>query len=335
MEELIKEWENSEWIFKVNTSFTLLFFVLILGFILALFWIRLYKNQRNKRKKTYEGRAEEFINTYLFDDAVERKTIIENFKKNNLRSQLQKKVFLKELLGFNENFKGESSLALKQLFHELNLDEYLIKVLKRGNWYQQSRAIYLLAELSINKNNLVATFLNAKREEVREQAIFYYLKVSTGEPLQFFSRLTTELTPWELIYVEDSLKYYYEGSMPDFSKWLDHRLESIVVFSIKMIAQFDQFENIPKVVPFIDHPNPIIKKQAIKTLCKLSCNEILEKLIHNFPRENVAVKKEILNTIKQLGSPIDLISLQPFIPVDDWSTRLAFNRIEQHFSKLV
>ncbi|MCM5662707.1 HEAT repeat domain-containing protein [Galbibacter mesophilus] len=330
----MKTWEDSEWIFKINAAFTLLFFVLILSFILTLLIIRLYKNRRNRLKKIYEASAEEFINSYLFEEDIDRGVLVEKYEIENLKTNLQKKVFLKSLVGINENFKGESSIALKKLFHQLNLDAFLLKNLQKGDWDKQSRAIYLLAELSIKKNNLVATFLNAKRMEVREQAIYYYLKVSTGKPLEFFSRLTTDLTPWELIYVEDSLKYYYEGSMPDFSKWLDHKLISIVIFSIKMIAQFDQFENIPKVIPFVDHPDEKVRKQAIKTLCKLSCHDILGKLIDKFPKESTVIKKEIISAIMQLGIRVDLLAIKTHVSENDWSTKLAFERVEQHFNKL-
>ncbi|MDG3582823.1 HEAT repeat domain-containing protein [Galbibacter pacificus] len=328
LEHIVNDWP---WILKLNALFIVLFLVFIIMVICSLVYLRIYKNQRERHKISYQENADEFLNNYMFNDDFDIKNEIETFKSKHLNTPLKKKITLRQILIYNENFKGESSVLIKKVFQELELDQFVFNILKKGSWYAKARAIYVLSELLVKEPRLVSPYLNAKHEEVREQAIYYFLKTATNNPLSFFKNLKTELTLWELVYIEDSIKYAYTGETPDFSIWLDHHLITIRIFSIKMIQQFNQFENIPKIIPFLYHENPHVRKETIRALYKLHYEALLEKVIPSFKDEEEVVKSEIIKAIQALGRIDQLKELKSLISNQDKRTELTYLQVEKNF----
>lgn len=330
METLENILNHGPWVLKFNTLLTLVFLALIALVICLLIFLRFFKNSREKKKIAFQNTADDFLNNYMFNNDFDIEKEIQYFKTKHLNSALHKKITIKQILIYNENFKGETSSALKQLFKNLGLDTFIFNTLQQGKWYDQARAIYILSELFVNKPQLVEPYLNAKHKEVREQAIYYFLKTAKDNPLSFFKNLTEELTLWELIYIEDSIKYVYEGKTPDFSEWLNHPLTSVVGFSIKMIQQFNQFEHTPRIIPFLRHKNPELRKLAIQALTNLQYHRILEEIIFTFSEENLEVKKEIINSVKTLGDIKQLERLKPHI--NEEKLELAYKQAEKELS---
>ncbi|WP_417443184.1 hypothetical protein [Joostella sp.] len=327
LENIINDWP---WILKVNVFFISVFLVLIITGIVFLTYLRVYKNRREKFKLLYQEEADHFLNNYMFNDDFDIKNEVENFKTKHLNTSLKKKITIRQILIYNENFTGESSVLIKRIFKELELDVFVFNILKKGAWYNKARAIYILSELFVVKPKLISPFLNAKQEEVREQAIYYFLKTATDNPLAFFKNLKAELTLWELIYIEDSIKHVYEGKTPDFAEWLNHDLITVIIFSIRMIKHFNQFENIPKITPFLDHENALIRKETIKTLYMLNYDSLLEKVIPTFKSEKEIVKKEIIKAIQAVGGMEQLKSIEPYIYSNE-KVELTYLQIEKNF----
>lgn len=320
------------WIMKINVLIILFFLFLTLCLVTFILGLRLFKNIRKSKKKEQENLLIDFLNSFLFDEDFEKQKEIENFKKNHLNSELEIKVTIKEILQFHKNLKGESATALEELFLQLQLDVFILKDLDKNNWYDTARAIYALSELTIEVPvNNIEPYLNDPRDEVRQQSQLYFLKTAKTNPLQFLDKTKRPLTTWQQIYIENALKNYYEGPAPDFAQWLNHELISVVEFSIRLIARYNQFENIPKLVPFLKHAKESVKIEAIRSLRKLEYEELLGLVIPDFEKENLLIKKEILKTIKQLGNHDDLQRIRPLIAADDWELKIKYLNIERFF----
>ncbi|WP_222983379.1 HEAT repeat domain-containing protein [Flagellimonas meishanensis] len=322
--------EDSPWILKVNVLFAILFFLLVAIIVLALVFLRKYKNGREQRKRSYQDRIDAFLNNYLFDEQFDFRAEVKNFRNRHLVSSLQKKMAIRQILEYNENLKGESSNSIKRIFHELRLDEFVLDSLKNGKWYEKSRAIHVLSQLLVRRPGVVARYLNDRHHSVRAQAIYYFIKTAEDNPLSFFAKLNKELTLWEQIHIEDGIKHIYKGPIPDFSKWLDHELTTVLVFSIRMIQQFNQFEHIPQLVPFLHHHDRTVRKETVRSLRKFNYEGLLDKVIPQFFSEDQLVKKEIVKSVQILG---DLKMLQvlksAFTQQEEWQIRLELLRAEK------
>ena len=145
----------------------------------------------------------------------------------------------------------------------------------------------------------MVSLLNDSKIEIRLQTVLYFIKLSEKDPLDFLYKLQEPLTIWQQIHIAAALKNY-EGEIPDFSQWLTHEQESVVVFSIKMIAEYGQFENIPKVVPFLNSSNDEFKSEAMTCLCKLGHEDTVDLSIANFPTSSVVIKKDDFKNSKRI-----------------------------------
>lgn len=328
----IDHWQDLPWIMKLNSVFIILFLSLAVIFFIAIIWIRIYKNFRNEKKKNQQILLIDFLNSFLFDEDFDKESEIRNFKKNHLKSSLEIKVTIKEILHFHENLKGESARDLEFLFKELDLIDFTLRDLNKGSWFTTARAINALSELSIKVPiNKIDPYLNDSRNEVRQQSQLYFLKLSENSPLQFLDKTVRPLTTWQQIYIENALKNFYKGDAPDFSQWLGHELLSVVEFSIRMIARYNQFEHIDKLLPFLEHENDIIKCEAIRSLSLLEYQDLLPLIIPKFYSNPRILKLEILDAVKALGSYKDLQIIGEQIQPGDWEFRIKYLNIEQVF----
>ncbi len=262
--------DSLSWIMKLNIVFAVFFLSLAIILFISIIWIRIFKIYRNKKKSKQQTLLIDFLNSYLFDEDFNKELEIKDFKENHLMTSLEIKVTIKEILHFHENLKGESARDLETLFIKLGLVEFTLLDLEDGRWFTTARAINALSELRIEvPNHRIEAYLNESRNEVRQQSQLYFLKLAKEQPLKFLDKTVRPLTTWQQIYIENALKNFYKGPAPDFSQWLYHDLTSVVEFSIRMIARYNQFENIPKLIPFLKSKNDTLKCEAITSLTKL------------------------------------------------------------------
>lgn len=325
-------WSELLWIMKFNLYVSAFFISFALSFFIAIIFIRIHKNLRSEKKKKQQILLIDFLNSYLFDEEFDKELEIKKFKEEHLNSPLETKVTIKEILQFHENLKGESARELETLFSKLGLVEYLLMDLKKDSWHTTARAINALSQLTIIvPNHNIEIYLNDPQNEVRQQSQLYLLKLSKENPLQFLNKTVRPLTTWQQIFIENALKNFYKGTPPDFSQWLSHDLLSVVEFSIRMIARYNQFEHIEKLIPFLKHEDDAIKWETINSLINLEYEGLLDLVIPEFLNNKTRIKLEILEAVKQLGSYEDLKKIELQIETTDWELRIKYLNIEQGF----
>lgn len=325
-------WSELLWIMKFNLYLSAFFISFAISFFISIIFIRIHKNIRSEKKRKQEMLLIDFLNSYLFDEEFDKELEIIKFKEGHLNSPLEIKVTIKEILQFHENLKGESARELESLFSKLGLVEYLLVDLKKDSWHTTARAINALSELAIIvPNHNIEIYLNNPHDEVRQQSQLYLLKLSKENPLQFLNKTVRPLTTWQQIYIENALKNFYKGPAPDFSQWLSHDLLSVVEFSIRMIARYNQYEHIEKLLPFLKHENDTIKWEAIHSLINLEYTGLLDLVIPEFSTNERIVQLEILEAVKKLGTHEDLKKIGLQIRTTDWELRIKYLNIEQGF----
>lgn len=323
-----------EWPFILRLIFLLSIFFLIISLMImaTMYYQRIVKNLKYKSQLALENILLNFINSYLFDEDFNKDRELIRLKKTNLQSDFHLKIAIKQLLIFNENLKGESKEVIKHLFISLGLFDYTIKQLNTSKWQRKARCLYVLSQLSIKiPDDLIDPLINHKKIEVRQQAILFILNLSEHNPLDFFNKMKNPLTLWQQIYVEHALKNTYIGEIPDFSQWLNHKMESIVLFSIKMISEFNQFQNIPKLISLLTHTKESVRVEAIRSLSKMQHDSLIPTLISRFYTETLLIKQEILRTIKHKGNYKQLMSIGLGIYQENNSIKVNYFRIEYYF----
>ncbi|MDT0649315.1 hypothetical protein [Autumnicola edwardsiae] len=323
--------QNGELILKINLIFTLLFFLTTLFFISSILYLRYHKILKEKKVKKLNEKLSNFINIYLFDESLSPKDI-KNFQSQNLKNTFEQKIAIKALLVFEENLKGSTNTMIRDLFFTWELDKLTERDLKSGVWYKVARAIYVSSELRlIDFKELVKSHLNTEREEVRQQAILYFITISEEQPLEFLDLIKTPITLWEQIYIEECLKTKYSGPIPDFSNLLHHNLTSVQLFSMKMISEYNQFENIEKMVPFLLSEKEELKNAAIEYLAHLEYSELLDYCKETFNSQTPNTKKVIIKILQRIGNTDDFLKFESRIPAHDWMNLQVFNNLKSNY----
>ncbi|GGG38644.1 hypothetical protein GCM10011532_23070 [Christiangramia forsetii] len=326
--------ENGNWVLKINTLFAIFFLLVTLGFVFAILYLRISKIIKDRNVEKQKEVLSNFITLYLFDDKLPSEKEILEFRKENIKTSLDEKVAIKVLLVFEENFKGETNEKIKELFFKWDLSKIVETDLKSGKWYRVARAIYVASELNLKRfQTVIEEFIDSERDELRQQAILYFIHLSHEEPLAFFSKIKKPLTLWEQIYIEECLKSNYTGTVPDFSKWLNSELISIKVFSIKMIGDYNQYKNVPQLIPFLKSSHEDLKKGAIQSLGNLGYPELLPHLHASFHEETPAVKTFILNVVRKIGSIDDFLGFEKLISEKDWVSRQVYFKLWNNWRK--
>ena len=324
--------EDLPFVIKVNIMMTVIFFVFAIIFVSFIILLRTYKIFRNNKKEEQRLLLENILNSYLFDEEFDKEKELQKFKKDHLNKPLEIKIAIKEILLFHSNIKGESATQLRELFLVWELDKFCKTQLENSAWYSKSRALFSLSEMLIKVDfEKIHPLLNHEQDEVRQQAQLYFIKLAEDKPLQFLDHINKPLTLWEEIFIEDALKNEYHGPIPDYSNWLHSSQYSVVDFAIRMIAKFNQFENISELLPLLDHPSEQVRRETIRSLCALEHYEIIDLLISQFKEETNVVKKAILDAIKHLGSYNDLIMLKDNIQDNEWDLKIRYYDIAQYF----
>jgi len=326
-----KSFQDWPIILEINFKLTILFTVLAILLLATVMALRIIKNNKEKHKEYLEHLMIDFINNFLFDEEFDKASGLKLFKNKHLKTTYDNHIAISQLLMFNKNLKGESSLLIKELFDGLDLHRFLMQDLRGRRWHKKARAIHISSQLKVAvPEKLIMSQINAKREETRHQAIMYLIKTSKKNPLAFLDKIDRPLTLWQQIGMETELRDY-EGEIPDFSKWLDHEQPSVITFGIKMVVDHNQFENILSLQQLINHPNAEVRYQAIVSLRKMEVEEAIPLIIKKFPEENLRIKIEILNTVRKIGTEDQLKVIAPYINVNDRALKIQYLKVARHF----
>jgi len=318
------------WITRVNLIVTVVFLFVAFCIFLYIFFKRVIRKRNDARKKLAESSLIEMINNYLFDEDADKNAIEISLRHKYNKPGPLREVLIEQFLNYRRNFSGEMADAVSQLFIDVGLKEFMIDELQSSQWHHRAKAFAVLADMNIPVNiEITSPRLNDRKTEVREQALLYHLKLARKEPLSFLDRITKPLSYWQQIYIENGLKYTYKGPDPDFSWWLDHHLDSVIIFSMKMIASYNQYEHIEKIKPLLASDNVEIRVHALRALYQLGYEGIFDNIQMKFKHESVPVKKEYLRAIEYTRS-FDLLALvRPMIADDEWKVKLLLHRMER------
>ncbi|PHQ28766.1 HEAT repeat domain-containing protein [Leeuwenhoekiella nanhaiensis] len=327
----LKELENWPYILKVNLTLSISFLILTLLFIALVLVLRIVKNRREAYRIKFDVKLIDFYNHFLFDEDFEKASQLGDFKFRHLKTSFDHKLAIKQTLIFDENLKGESSEAIKELFYGLGLYAFLLKDLKKKAWFKQVRALYAFSKLGISvPQELVAPLIKSKKVELRQQAMLYFLNTSKENPLGFLDDLDQELTLWQQVFIENSLKNF-DLEVPDFARWFNHEKSSVVVFCIKMVVSFNQFQNIPLLIEALDHTEAAVRAQAINSLKIMEVPDALQLMSANFPFETPANKRAILYAIERIGTAKDLRTLVGCISKEEENLQIDYYKIASSF----
>ncbi len=290
----------------VNFNLLLSVAFLALAFLLFLFILlsRWRDSVRVLKKQRIEKVSQDFITSYLFYEEVWQPDQIEAFRSKYLRNSSQRQTFLENLILLHKNIIGETSDKLTQLYVDFGLYQYSKQKLYSGTWNVIAKGIGELAEMGMQQDSkLIRSFINHPNPILRSEAQVALVKLRTNKPFAFLNKLEEPLLEWQQMQLARAAQKNQQITLPSFSRWLNNKEDSIVIFCLRMITYYNQHDAVANILELLQHSSPRVREEAVATLGHLETFEATTKLLEIYNNETLEVKLEILKTLAAIAGP--------------------------------
>jgi hypothetical protein len=333
-------WKNSNLTLKVIWTITILFLLLFIVFFFVLVFSRIIKNFEAKKEARLRMLFQSPFSTYLFDEAykdllIERDTekVIQLFGKKNLERKKRRRILRKELISLHKSYSGEIAQHLEFLFLLLGFDQDVLFKLKSKRWNIRSSGINEAAQMNVAKlSSYILHQTNDKNPIIRIEAQVASVKLNSQDPFLFFGKLEYEISDWDQIQLHDALQSIKVEKIPCMDNFLDSKIDSIIIFALKIIGYYSQEAATDKVIKCLSHSNDKVKIQTIRTLGELESSDCLSVLMFELERNksNKLILIETLKSIENIGILEENIGgIVSFLFKDDYDLIFYATRVLQ------
>ncbi|MEQ9439044.1 MAG: HEAT repeat domain-containing protein [Cyclobacteriaceae bacterium] len=308
-----------------------------LTLILIVYSRRTFSLMQERKKNDLRFRYQYF----LYDALVESQknsidfqhVVLTLFQEENKKHKLDKQVLMKLLIDLKRSFTGSSEAQLLQLAKDLQLPEYAYQKLQNRRWSTQAQGIRELSAIHVSDKayqSEIAELRTSSNLMLSQEAQISLVKLSNPPDLSFLNDLRTPLSHWHQIHLYHHLRTVNKEFLPDFGRWLSSENESIVIFSLRMMAEFEQRYHTEVVLQQLGHNSGAITLEAIRTVKQLRLTQAVDALVSLLQHNNPKVQLASLQAIGQLGSIQHLSYLNPLLTHQDyWIRRTAQDAILQ------
>ena len=274
--------------------------------IVALIYIQtIAKKRLFVHTERIKSNIEVWISHIILEETIEGIEIPKKFFRM-LNDPKARQVAIDELIKCKKNFSGAVADNIVALYNKLGLrEDSLLKMRNKRKWHVQARGIQELY-LMDQKDLLTKIYreTNSKHEFVRSEAQIAVIHLTGFNGLRFLDVITYPLTLWQQIKLLEQLKLF--GKKEDLSdripKWLLSKNDTVVVFALRLAAEYQQFAVRDKVIDCLVHPAKTVRTQAIKTLIVLSDERTASMLMGYFSKEDFENQVHILNNLVNMAT---------------------------------
>ena len=238
----------------------------------------------------------EFLTIWLYD---EHANSIPDSIKSRFQNEIQREVFVEELLSLHSNLIGESADILVDLFLLADLKKYSMQKIHDKRWYIQAKGFRELSQMKISEGaELIKPYLNSKNVILRVEAQMAYIQLHPDDPLDFFDDEDLKLTLWSQLNSLVALKKV--GKIPDMKRWIMSANKGVALNAIKLTGLYKQYENSELVWERIIETDEDIRKEVIITLGKMAVPFSVPELRELYEIENLTNRTEIINSLTSI-----------------------------------
>jgi HEAT repeat protein len=300
-------WLSSVNYFGRSVALVNLLILVIAGSILTmlslLVFILLNRRRMERRAKLYQYLLESYqglIIEHLYGEADAGK--FREIASNRYRRQ----VLIDQMKDVAVNLKGESWLRLRELYLELGLNADSIRKAYSKHWHIRIKGFRELAFMNIpDANDVIYNALNSGNEILRMEAQIALVRLSDYDPFEFLDHLRQPFSLWEQISLHE-LIVQHSLEVPLFSKWLTSENHTVVMFALRMIREFKQYEAEGDVIKVMSHDSPEVRGLAIEVAGDLNMESTREVMKRMYKHEEY---KNSLEILKSMGKMPDVSML--------------------------
>lgn len=319
---------NTHPIIVVCTYLSLIFIVIILTLIIYLKNLRDKLRIKGRIEATYQKKYEADLIEYLYtgDDHninLQQQKIIDYFKKC-IENRLKRKIIITTFLKLKNEISGETADAIQNLYYQTGLINSAISKLKSKKWDAVARAIRELTQFEIKEaHDEIIQLINHPRKEVRNEIQKYLVQLFRFEGLKFLDLLENSLSEWNQIQLLEILNKFHNLEVPDMGNWLRSKNDSVVLFTLKLVRKYNQFEVEDAIIALFNHPNTEIRIEAINIVSHLGIYEAVEIIKTDLFTRSLEEQIAFFKMMEEMAMPNDIPFIREHIENENFYIRIS------------
>lgn len=296
-----------------NLKISLQLIIICLVFTLFLYAYIALRRIKQGIKRRAEQRWDNIIsnmlaNLIVYDDEDDNTDDIVNhfyprLKKLPLKNKLVVNLLIHKILDYSRNFTGKTADVLNALFIKLHLDKEVMKKILSRHWEVKIEGIREASKMGLaDFIPEILKYVDDENAQLRMEAQIAYVKLSPDNHFKFLDRANEYILEWHQLVLYDVITKYKGFEIPKFAQWLKSPNDTVVMFCLKLVEFYMQFDAENDLLELLHHRNPYIVKKSIEILGKLelqSAEKQLFDIYFNQPLEN---KLAILKALGRISS---------------------------------
>ncbi|HCA79555.1 MAG TPA: hypothetical protein DEP53_07455 [Bacteroidetes bacterium] len=247
---------------------------------------------------------------------------------NRSRRRFHRDVLRAVLIDMTQDISGDSAERLVYFFYSLEFVEEELRMLQSGKWWVRAQAARNAGLMRARKSITALTAaLEDDHPDVRHQAMQALIKLVGVDALGTILRLSRNISRWTAIELSVIVAGFKEEAVPHLTGALESRDQSVVLFSIEMLAEIGFVRAVDPLMNLIRTTGDFkIRAQATKALGRLGDSRAMKLLTELLSHRSPEIRLSALEALGKTGGPDIVDLLEPYLASDDWEERLTAAR---------
>ena len=285
---LLQYYQQLPLVLKWVWVFIIVLFVILCALVVYLILLRSKLRREEKLTIKYKKQYEELLISYIENDVAgeeispEQKKIVNKFKVY-VTDSFKRNVLVSVMLNLKNAISGDVAQIIYELYHEARLVNYALVNLDSGKWHIIAKGIRELTQFEIiAAKDKVKRHRNHKRREVRIEVQLFMIKLFHFKGLDFLNDLKWSLSEWDQIQLLEVLHRLENQQLPNITPWLRSKNDSVVIFALKLLKFYSQYEGKTELLELLNHKNDNIRLKTIELLKEFDFKEAKEAIKNSF-----------------------------------------------------
>ncbi|HAL57396.1 MAG TPA: hypothetical protein DCP63_13245 [Bacteroidetes bacterium] len=208
------------------------------------------------------------------------------------------------LTDYAKDLTGETSQRLIYIFYSFGYVERALEQMESKQWWVRAQAARDLGLLKARKGIVKLTAaLEDEHLDVRNQAMQSLMVLVGVDALRTILRLSKNLSQWSEIELSVIIMEFKESAVPFLVEALSSPDQSVVLFSIEMLAQIGFVSAVEPLMKIVqEYPNSYVEAKAAEALGRLGDGRSESTLLALAESRIPHVRTKALEALGRIGS---------------------------------
>lgn len=290
--------------------------IMIAMVVTAIYVYLFYKKRNFFYTERVRNLLEPMISHIIMEESIETIEIPQKMNRI-LNNQVARQYIIDELIRCKKNFSGLVAQHVIILYERLDLKKYsLQKVSDKTSWHIKAQGIQELYMMDQHDAlRMIYRNTNSTNEFVRMEAQTGVIHLTGFPGLRFLDVISYPLTEWQQLKLLEQLRLYPEKQdiSEKIPKWLLSKNNTVVVFALKLVDEYQLFSVRRYVINCLVHPAYQVRSQALKTMIRLEDETTPVVLLGYFNKESLPDQIFILEALRAIATEREAGFLQKLL----------------------